>query len=309
MVVKCPNCLTQYKINTSRVTKTLVQVKCPSCNKSVTLNLKKAAGVDDKESTNPRPTISAKDVLSESSIKRFGDVLTVTVQGKPETPRILIADEPRAFRDFLQKSLEELGCRVTVVDDGAAAQSMLEQERLPHIFLINVVLKQKLGFVLCEEIKATPRLQDIKVILIGAIFRIDRFRRDPTNLYGADDYIEEIIVKQDLQDRIRKLLGYEPSATMEKDPDLPMDVVEHARRLARIIVSDIIVYNQDRADDLILNDAFEKEMAGEIEEGKEYFLEKIPSDRQEVNEIYEQTVADFLRRRKRELLAKQELWD
>ena len=43
MVIKCPNCLTQYKVNTSRVSKTLIKVQCPSCKKAVLFNVKTAA--------------------------------------------------------------------------------------------------------------------------------------------------------------------------------------------------------------------------------------------------------------------------
>ena len=76
-------------------------------------------------------------------------------------------------------------------------------------------------------------------------------------MYGADDYIEEIIVKQDLQERMRRLIGArmdEPVVVREQGA--PADVVEYARRLARIIVSDIVVYNKERIDHYILTDSF-----------------------------------------------------
>ena len=302
MVVKCPNCRTQYRINTSNVTKPMVRVKCPSCGQFVTLNLKRAAE-ELKEKTNPRPTFTARDVLTDTMARGIREMLTITVDGHAEAPRVLIADEPRAFREFLQNSLSEIGCRVTVVDDGTAVEAALREPLKPHVIFMNVVLKGTLGFVLCEQIKNSPDLAHIKLVLIGAIYRMDRFRRDPSNIYGADDYIEEIIVKQDLQERMRRLVGSQFDETTVREQGAPADVVEYARRLARIILSDIVIYNKDRVDEYILSDSFQTSLADEIEEGKEYFLDKIPSDRPEVSEIFQQTIEEFVKRRKRELEA------
>lgn len=305
MLVKCPNCLTQYRINTARVSKTLIKVQCPSCRKSVLLNVKKLpleTGEGRTDLVDHAESLSARDILSESSVKRFGELLTVTVDGKQQAPTILIADEPRAFRDFLKRSLEELGCHVLVVDDGAEVERALASAHRPQVVFMNVVLRHTMGFTLCEKIKANAELSNIKVVLIGAIFRLDRFRRDPSNLYGADDYIEEIIVKHDLQSRMRKLLGLaEGEVFGKREPDAPSDVVDYARRLARIILSDIIIYNQEKADDAVRSDTFTAAMAEEIQEGVEYYLEKIPSDRPEIREIYEQTISDYVKRRRKEL--------
>jgi predicted Zn finger-like uncharacterized protein len=298
VIVKCPNCLTRYKVNTSNVSKPLVKVQCPSCEKTLVVNLKKMADYEsEQKSANP---IRAKDILSDTSVRLLGDVLTVNVNGKQEAPLVLIADEPRAFRSFLRKSLEEMGCRVIVLDDGSDVEEYLRVSETPHVAFLNVVLRNVMGFELCEKIRANPKLKKIKIVLIGAIFRIDRFRRNPANLYGADDYIEEFIVRQDLRERMRKLLGL-PLLQETGDDTSPRDIVEHAQRLARIILSDILIYNLENADRWILEDKFRTELAAEIQEGEQYFLSKITSDRPEIPEIYHHTIDDYLRKRKREL--------
>lgn len=298
MVIKCPNCLTHYRVNTSRVSKTLIKVQCPSCKKGVLVNIKQTAA---PEPHTAKAGIAAKDVLSDTSIQRLGSALTISRDGKPETPTVVIADDPRAFRDFLRKTLEELGCQVTVLDDGSAVEALLKRDIKPHLMFMNVVLPHTMGFVLCEKIKTNPKYRDIKVVLIGAIFRIDRFRRDPSNLYGADDYIEEIIVKQDLVERVRKLLGLQIQEVRKEDSGEPHDVLEYARRLARIILSDIIIYNQDRVDESVRKDTFYEDLAEEIKEGEEYYLEKIPSERPEIKEVFDLTISEYVKRRKREL--------
>ncbi len=302
MIVKCPNCLTRFKVNTSNVSKALVKVQCPSCEKTLVINIKKMADFESEQSaTNP---IRAKDILSDTSVKLIGDVLTVTVNGKEESPLVLIADEPRAFRSFLRKSLEEMGCRVIVLDDGASTEEYLRDSEIPHVAFLNVVLRNVMGFELCEKIRANPDLKKIRIVLIGAIFRIDRFRRNPANLYGADDYIEEFIVRQDLRDRMRKLLGLPMIEEPGNDGSESGDITEHAQRLARIILSDILLYNIENADRWILEDRFRTELSSEIQEGEQYFLSKITSKSPEVPEIYHHTIDEYLRKRKRELAAK-----
>lgn len=302
MILKCPNCLKRYKVNTTNVSKPLVKVQCPSCEKTLVVNIKKMADYESEhQSVN---AIRAKDILSDTSVKLLGDVLTINVNGKQEPPLVLIADEPRAFRSFLRKSLEEMGCRVIVLDDGSATEEYLRVSETPHVAFLNVVLRNVMGFELCEKIRANPQLKKTKIVLIGAIFRIDRFRRNPANLYGADDYIEEFIVRQDLRERMRKLLGLPLLQETGDDTSGPRDIVEHAQRLARIILSDILLYNLENVDQWILEDKFRTELAAEIQEGEQYFLSKITSDRPEIPEIYHHTIDEYLRKRKRELAEK-----
>jgi len=255
----------------------------------------------DLQSTNP---IRAKDILSDTSVRLLGDAITINVNGKQEPPLVLIADEPRAFRSFLRKSLEDMGCRVIVLDDGAATEEYLRDSETPHVAFLNVVLRNIMGFEICEKIRGNPALKKIKIVLIGAIFRIDRFRRNPANLYGADDYIEEFIVRQDLRERMRKLLGLPMIEEPGNDDSKPIDLMEHAQRLARTILTDILLYNLEKADQWILEDKFRTELAAEIQEGEQYFLSKITSDRPEIPEIYHHTIDEYLRKRKRELAEK-----
>jgi PleD family two-component response regulator len=289
-------------VNTSNVSKPLVKVQCPSCNKTLVVNIKKMLEYEsEQQSTNP---IRARDILSDTSARLLGDVLTINVNGKQEPPLVLIADEPRAFRTFLRNSLEEMGCRVIVLDDGSATEEYLRVSETPHVAFLNVVLRNVMGFELCEKIRANKQHKKIKIVLIGSIFRIDRFRRDPANLYGADDYIEEFIVRQDLRERMRKLLGLPLLQETGDDTSRPRDIFEYAQRLARIILSDILLYNLENVDQWILEDKFRTELAGEIQEGEQYFLSKISSDRPEIPEIYHHTIDDYLRKRKRELAEK-----
>ena len=84
------------------------------------------------------------------------------------------------------------------------------------------------------------------MILIGALFRANRFRANPTNLYGADEYIEEQIPEKEFRQIIRKLFP-EVGAYRARCRSSRREYDE-ARRLARLILTDIVIYHPDKVE-------------------------------------------------------------
>ena len=110
----------------------------------------------------------------------------------------VIADEPRPFRAFLAEHLRRLGFDVTTFEGGEQAFDFVRRSRA-DLAIVNVYLKGRLGVEVTEDIRADPALEHTRVILIGALFRANRFRANPTNLYGADEYIEEQIPEREFR--------------------------------------------------------------------------------------------------------------
>ena len=128
-----------------------------------------------------------------------------------------IADEARPFRDFMVSELSELGYRVEVFTSDEGLLDRIRRER-PALVLANVYLRGVLGVELCEAIRAIPDL-GTRVLLIGAIFRADRFRSRPESLYGADGYLEEGLSAESFAAIVRRAAGRAlPEAADGKDP-------------------------------------------------------------------------------------------
>src|SRR5260221_185375 len=113
-------------------------------------------------------------------------------------PLALVADEDREFRDLVARSLESLGCRVETTDDGEAAFRFAVTRR-PAVMIVNVYLRRLLGVAVCEGVKGSPDLRGTRVALVGSVFKSDRFVRSPGNLYGADDYFDDVIHRDELR--------------------------------------------------------------------------------------------------------------
>ncbi|HEX2061164.1 MAG TPA: response regulator, partial [Thermoanaerobaculia bacterium] len=193
--------------------------------------------------------------------------------------------------------LRRLGFEVAYFETGAPTLEFVRRTRA-DLVIVNVYLKGMLGVEVTEEIKADPSLQETRVILIGALFRANRFRANPTNLYGADEYIEEQIPEKEFRQIIRKLFP-EVGDTSE----MPIEPREYdeARRLARLILSDIIIYHAAKVDQGIRDDNFFEVLKDEIEEGRQYYDSRVPIRVRRDTEIYTETLQQFVQMKREEL--------
>jgi len=145
-----------------------------------------------------------------------------------------IADQPRAFRDFIAQNVEELGIEKLIFEDGFILKKAI-QEKPPNLIITNVFLPNVLGVDICSEVKSNSGGKNISIILIGAIYKIERYHRKPKFLYGADDYIEEGISSDIFKSIVKRLLGIHYEKEFIRTPE-----EEHKLRRMRIFISEIV---------------------------------------------------------------------
>ncbi|MBD1400263.1 hypothetical protein [Pelovirga terrestris] len=76
-------------------------------------------------------------------------------------------------------------------------------------------------------------------------------------------------------------------ARVVENPDL-------AFRLARAIVSDIALYNQDKVAEGIKGDNIFELMNAELEEGREHFYSRVSADIANRDHLYERAIVDVM---------------
>src|SRR5260221_7453000 len=207
-----------------------------------------------------------------------------------------IADEPRPFRAFLGEHLRRFGFDVTYFEAGDTALEFIRRSQA-HLAIVNVYLKGKLGVEVTEEIKAETSLAHTRVILIGALFRANRFRANPTNLYGADEYIEEQIPEKEFRQIIRKLF---PEVGHTEEVAVEPREYDEARRLARLILSDIIIYHPQKVESGIRDNNFFEDLTEEIDEGRVYYDLRDPFRWRRDSEIFTETLQQFVQMKREE---------
>jgi len=90
-----------------------------------------------------------------------------------------------------------------------------------------------------------------------------------------------------------------PIETVKKPPVKgDPDKHEAAKRLARLILSDIALYNQKAVEDGIRNNKFHQLLKSELEEGRKLYRSRVSSDVTATADYYEQAIEDFIRKRK-----------
>ncbi|HEX8173152.1 MAG TPA: response regulator [Thermoanaerobaculia bacterium] len=282
MDLTCRKCGSTFRAAIATPLTSPVRVACPRCEYQMVLK-PRASGTYAAAAQTEAPQPAAAPAPAPPAL--------------PRRRVAAIADEPRPFRSFLGEHLRRLGFEVAFFETGDPTLDFVRRTRA-ELVIVNVYLKGKLGVEVAEEIKADASLANTRVILIGALFRANRFRANPTNLYGADEYIEEQIPEKEFRQIIRKLFP-EIGGTAET-PVEPREYDE-ARRLARLILSDIIIYNQGRVEDGIRNNNFFEVLREEIEEGRQYYESRVPMRVRRDTEIFTETLQQFVQMKREEL--------
>ena len=115
---------------------------------------------------------------------------------------ILLVDDNKSFRVLASNFLTELGHKVTECENGQSALTELEKNRY-HIILSDIRMPVMNGIELLREVKQSPKLKDIPIILITG---------DPSSeleeeglIYGSFGYLRKPFIIQELVDLIGKI--------------------------------------------------------------------------------------------------------
>ena len=361
MIAACPKCQTRYRVEPERLGPDGARLRCSQCSAVFRVRLPavpNAEAVAPIEAT-PRTehslasqgTPEARDLASDAAA--LGDVArrpqgaeagsaegrSVTRSVEPpsvEAPHfdqsrlILIAHPNPDACKRIAEALERKGLQVLVAHDGVEAILSI-QRALPRAVVLDAALPKMFGFQVCELIKRNESLRVTHVCLMGAIHRDDRYRRSPSELYGADFYIEGPSLLAALTDWLGRV-GFElrsqrstqipepaperpfeaPRSQGPSEADLPRAATGNqapsadgravtratepqpatldrigvsaeplsaaraqAERLARIIVSDIVLYNEEKFSAAVRSGGVLEAMRDELQEGRALFRERI----------------------------------
>jgi len=294
MVIICPKCKTRLKVEDEKVKAEGIKVRCPKCQ--AVLLVKRPA-------LKPAPPPEEKPVPRELDKKK-----------------VLVAHDGEVVRSTIEAILREAGYQVITATDGIEAMVKLERER-PFLALLDVALPKIYGFEVCKQIKNRPETKETLVILLASIYDATRYKREPETLYGADDYIEKHHIEDSLLDKIRRLTEKPAKGVEEKPPPIERAVtggefkeeeisqepvpsvdseaIEKAKRFARIIISDIALYNQRLVEEGIRNDNFYTLLESDIEEGRNLYNSRVLPEIRSRGDFYKEAIDDFIQKKRK----------
>ncbi len=118
--------------------------------------------------------------------------------------KLLIVDDEPNIVISLEFLLEQAGYQVRVAHDGLQAWEAI-QAQPPDLVLLDVMLPQLSGFDVCQKIRETPALQDVRVVMLTAKGREVEVSKGLA--LGADAYISKPFSTQELLAQVRDLLA------------------------------------------------------------------------------------------------------
>lgn len=118
--------------------------------------------------------------------------------------RILIADDEPNIVLSLEFLMKREGFEVQVAADGEAALQAIAAQ-VPDLILLDIMLPKKDGFDVCQQIRANPQWQAIKVVMLTAKGRDTEVSKGIA--LGADAYMTKPFSTRDLVAQVRQLLG------------------------------------------------------------------------------------------------------
>jgi predicted Zn finger-like uncharacterized protein len=307
MIAACPRCAARYRIEKEKLRPDGVRLRCAKCE--AVFRVRPPEGGDaparDEDAVGEAPASARGAPRGEAPAVRAGAPpaaaeRTASRQADGSDLVLIGMPDAEAGKD-LEEALRGWGLRAAVVGDGVEA--MLEiQRKLPRVAVLSAALPRMYGFQICELVKRNESLREIGVVLVGSIHHPDRYRRPPEELYGADAYVEEPDLPDGLLPALQRLglevRGGRPARRERAEPapapapradarsaaraPAPPPVDDglgeqraKAERLARIIVSDIVLYNEEKFAAALRAGNVLEALTPDLAEGRALFRDRI----------------------------------
>lgn len=303
-------------------------VKCPSCGARFRLDQNKLAG--------KRLTLRCSRCRSPFRVE-----MPHAPAGKAESgARVVLAHSDLRLCRMMQDILADAGLSAGIAQDGEAALALMEKDP-PQVVVIDVALQGLYAFEVVEKVRQRPGLEQVKIILLSSVYSKTAYKRSPSSLYNADDYIEKHHIPDDLVPKINKLIidaapagdrrtGGDEGRTEQvvvaaavTDSQLSFlksvndkiqaaenqqveghgqgSELDRARRLARIIVADVALYCQEKLDEGIRGGNWVNLLSAEVQEARRLFRERFPAREVQNEKVLEKAFLDLLQHRQQEL--------
>ncbi|WP_303722615.1 hypothetical protein [Malonomonas rubra] len=242
MIVKCPKCKVRLR-SPQNVSKSSLQVSCPQCRTKFKIRKK---------------------------------YLEVTV---------LVAHEDEVVCQLLRERFGQLDLDCLVCRNDSEVFFHLQEDRCT-VLLLDVAFNGTFPFQLIERVKASRNVRH-KVVLLPSVYNRTAYKKRPESLYGADAYLE----LHHIGDRLLPLLGElhpelaarfaavdAPAATTGGERSLRQtDVHGQASILAKLLVADILLYNQELLENGLESGQLEQLFAEQLDEGRRMLVSRLPA--------------------------------
>lgn len=306
MIAVCPKCTARYRVADEQLAKGELRLRCTRCEAVFRVRAPSPAPVSSPSPA--RPPVAAAASLPPADAND-------TVRGQPrvaageegaandDRPRVLVADPDPETGKRIAARVASFGLVPLLAHDGVEALLLL-QRRLPAAAVLDASLRGIPIAALCEVVKRNAELRAIRlVVATEPALRSDRSGADgfePDRTIAADRLdaeLEDILrgfglpIAPPPRPAAASLLEGPPglvspapapprAALFVPAPAPPADDplgAERAKaeRLARIIVSDVVLYNEEKFTRAVAEGRVLERMEEDLAEGRTLFRQRI----------------------------------
>lgn len=142
-------------------------------------------------------------------------------------PKILLVDDVDLFLELERSYLE--GCGYDLVTASSGEETLQRLNKVaPDILLLDFYMPGMDGDEVCRLIRENKRWQNLPVLMVTAAGKPEEVQRCLQS--GCDDYITKPVNKQELREKVQRLLGEVTRRTDERVPvQLPVQIREGGR--------------------------------------------------------------------------------
>jgi len=128
--------------------------------------------------------------------------------------KIVLIEDDNILAKVIYEELEEAGFEVDLAYDGQEGLKLVRSKK-PDLVLLDLILPQKHGFDVLEELKESPATSDIPVILLTMLGRDDDIKKGLK--LGANDYIvKSQHAIAEIVEKVEKFFGKETRPEAKK---------------------------------------------------------------------------------------------
>jgi CheY-like chemotaxis protein len=211
--------------------------------------------------------------------------------------QVLVAHDSEEMAAEIRDALTDHVQRLCVVPDGQEALSRLLREH-PRVLVVDVGIPRRTPFELCDDI-AEAGLRT-RVVLVASVYNRTRYKRRPTSLYGADDYVEQHHIHDMLAGKVVRLMSGErgpgdvrpgeidPAAAdrVREAADAMLTIEfddagqgrQRAARLCELFVADMVLYNGEAIEAMSTLEDAPARLLEDLEEVRAIFARMVPAE-------------------------------
>ncbi len=138
--------------------------------------------------------------------------------------KLLLADDSVTIQKVVELTLADEDYDISMVSDGATALKLAEELR-PDMILADIVMPEMSGYELCEQIRKSPILGTVPVLLLASTF--ENYDTERGTQVGANGHIVKPFESEELIQKIRQTLDPDAATpvTMETATETPTQPV------------------------------------------------------------------------------------